>query len=93
MKESHATNVDLYKTLISLKIDEISSKKNEITYLMSMKYEYNERLKEKDKIHKHEKEEREKTYKREIELMQQTINHLELTINQLQSRIDKEFLV
>ena len=61
MKESHATNVDLYKALISSKIDEISSKQNEITHLMSMKYEYNERLKEKDKIHKCEKEEREKT--------------------------------
>ena len=81
MKESHATNVDLYKALISSKIDEISSKQNEITHLMSMKYEYNERLKEKDKIHKLEKEERKKTYKHEIELIQQTINHLELTIN------------
>ena len=81
MKESYATNIDLYKALISSKIDEISSKQNEITHLMSMKYEYNERLKEKDKIHKLEKEERKKTYKHEIELIQQTINHLELTIN------------
>ena len=81
MKESYDTNVDLYKALISSKIDEISSKQNEITHLMSIKYEYNIRLKEKDKIHKREKEEREKTYKHEIELMQQTINYLELTIN------------
>ncbi|CAG8645359.1 37090_t:CDS:2 [Racocetra persica] len=47
-------------------------------------YEYNERLKEKDKIHKREKEERERTYKRETDLLQQTIDHLEQTIRSLQ---------
>ena len=38
MKESYATNIDLYKALISSKIDKISSKQNEITHLISMKY-------------------------------------------------------
>ena len=90
IKKSYDTNIDLYKVLISSKIDEISSKQNEITHLMSMKYEYNERLKEKDKIHKREKEEREKTYKCEIELMQQTINHLEQTISNLHHRDNED---
>ena len=69
IKEIYANEVGLYKELISSKANEIISKTNKITHLMSMKYEYSERLKEKDKIHKREKEEKEKTYKCEIKLM------------------------
>ncbi|CAG8845270.1 34763_t:CDS:1, partial [Racocetra persica] len=44
-------------------------------------------LKEKDKIHKREKEERERTYKCETDILEQTINHLEQTINDLQNQL------
>ncbi|CAG8807088.1 12502_t:CDS:1, partial [Racocetra persica] len=54
-------------------------------------YEYNERLKEKDKIHKREKEERERTYKRETDLLQHTIDRLEQTICSLQISTISEY--
>ncbi|CAG8747272.1 1119_t:CDS:1, partial [Racocetra fulgida] len=88
MKENHENEISLYREIIN-------DKKNEIKNLMLViekneelrrkyEYEYNERLKEKDKIHKREREERERTYKRETDLLQQTIDRLEQTIHSFQ---------
>ncbi|CAG8514271.1 8730_t:CDS:1, partial [Scutellospora calospora] len=99
MKENHNKQVNLYEQLINVKTNEnenlmsmIKKHEKEIERIESTtkkhEYEYGERLKEKDKIYKREKEEREKAYKRETELMQQTINHLEQIISDLQSRIN-----
>ncbi|CAG8548309.1 8627_t:CDS:1 [Scutellospora calospora] len=98
-KENHVNEVSLYKELIAAKNNEIANlmsmiKKHEkeIERIDNMykkhEYEYGERLKEKDKIHKRKKEEREKTYKHEIELMQENINNLEQILSDLQSRVN-----
>ncbi|CAG8699156.1 4063_t:CDS:1 [Scutellospora calospora] len=99
MKENHYKQVNLYEQLINVKTNEnenlmsmIKKHEKEIERIESTtkkhEYEYGERLKEKDRIHKREKEEREKTYKHKIELMQENINHLEQIISDLQSRIN-----
>ncbi|CAG8718139.1 1056_t:CDS:2, partial [Racocetra fulgida] len=77
MKENHENEISLYREIIN-------DKKNEIKNLMLVIEKNEELLKEKDKIHKHEREERERTYKRETDLLQQTIDRLEQTIRSFQ---------
>ena len=94
MKDTHLNEVGLYKELNTNLMSMIKKHEKEIERIENTnkkhEYEYTERLKEKDKIHKREKEKKEKTYKREVELMQQTINHLEQTINDLQTQNNED---
>ncbi|CAG8728868.1 9861_t:CDS:2, partial [Racocetra persica] len=94
-KENHTNEISLFREIITAKNKEITNLMSiidnhakEIERIDEMRkkheYEYNERLKEKDKIHKREKEERERTYKWETDLLHQTIDHLEQTIRSLQ---------
>ncbi|CAG8780887.1 6777_t:CDS:2 [Cetraspora pellucida] len=98
MKETHANEISLYRELINAKTNEITTLmstienyKKEVERIEEIRkkheYEYNERLKEKEKTHKREREERERNYKRETDLMQETINSLEQTIRDLQTQL------
>jgi len=73
MKDTHLNEVGLYKELNTNLMSMIKKHEKEIERIENTnkkhEYEYTERLKEKDKIHKREKEEKEKTYKCEIKLM------------------------
>ncbi|CAG8791489.1 31969_t:CDS:2, partial [Racocetra persica] len=94
-KKNHTNEISLFREIITAKNKEITNLMSiidnhakEIERIDEMRkkheYEYNERLKEKDKIHKREKEEKERTYKRETDLLHQTIDYLEQTIRSLQ---------
>ncbi|CAG8667445.1 8384_t:CDS:2 [Cetraspora pellucida] len=71
-KEYHINEISLYQTTFEKQKQEI-------------KENYANEIK---KTHKREREERERNYKHKTDLIQQTIDHLELTIRTLQTQIN-----
>ncbi|CAG8583227.1 21448_t:CDS:2 [Cetraspora pellucida] len=88
-KEHHINKISLYQTTFEKQKQEMKENHaNEINIRKKHKYEYSKRLKNQEKTHKCKREERERNYKHETDLMQQTINRLEQTIRTLQTQIN-----